>query len=96
MRTLTDDEVVEEAGFIRRESGWPNWPVLPVKHINRGDRDHPEDEDVAIMVAGAGPKVFLVNMLALHSGSLKPQLEGVPVREFETIEDLVRAGWIAD
>jgi hypothetical protein len=95
-RVLTEDEIKEEASFIESEPLWPLWPVLPMKHIRRGDEDF-EGEGCAVMVAGIRPpRVYLKNLYDLKTGPLKDQLEGVKYIEFETVEDLVRAGWIGD
>lgn len=96
---LTDEQVAEEARFIDLEPGWPLWPLLPVKNIHRGDRDHPEDETHGVLVAsGEGGKrtVWFKNLLNFRSGPLAEQLEGVKSRTFDSTEELVRAGWIGD
>lgn len=99
MRTLTDDEVVDEVRLIDQEPAWPVWPVMPVKHIHRGEPDYPKDREVGIILAdeGGGKRtVYFINLWQLKTGLLKPQLEGVPAETFESTEAMVRAGWIGD
>lgn len=93
---MTDAEVTEEVGLIEREPLWPLWPLLPVKHRNRHTKGHPKDEGLGVMIAGAGPRVYLKSLFEFKTGKLEPQIEGVRVLEFETLADLVRAGWMGD
>ena len=99
MRTLTEAEISEEVGFIERFQVWPLWPVLPVKHINRGDPDHPEDQQVGVVFASVYqviPEVILMNLLELQTGPLGPQIEGKQRLKFDSIEAMVRSGWIGE
>ena len=96
MRVLSDDEVAEEASFIEKETHWPLWPVLPVKNVNRGGLNHPKDEEIGIMVAGHGPKVYLIGLYDLEGGPITAQLEGIRALVFGSLRELVEAGWIGD
>lgn len=98
---LTDEQVSDEAHFIEQESAWPAWPLLPVKHIGRGEPGHPEDEKCGVIVASGKKEpgtrtVYLKNLWDFKTGALGPQLEGVRTLEFESTEAMVRAGWIGD
>lgn len=98
---MDEAQIEEEVGFIERQQIWPMWPLLPVKHVNRGDRDHPKDEEVGIMVGSLTnniePTVYLINLYSLKKDvSVGEQLQGVRTLEFESITELVRAGWIGD
>jgi len=41
-------------------------------------------------------KVWLINILRLTTGPILDQIKDVQVLEFDSIEYLVRAGWVAD
>jgi len=97
-RRLSDKQVAKEARLIEDEEGWPNWPVLPVKNIYRRDTG---EQDLGIITAKAGSArpertVYLTNLLALKTGKLGPQLEGLPSETYASTEEMVRAGWIGD
>lgn len=99
--TTNEAEIAEEASFIERQQIWPLWPLLPVKNMNRGDADYPRDETHGIMVGSLDldvkPHVYLKNLYDFQPGvSIGEQLQGVRVLEFDSIEELVRAGWIGD
>lgn len=94
--TLTDAQVAEEMRMIEMEPGWPRWPVLPVKNIRRGEKDYPDDQEVGILIAGNLTTVYFKNLWDLQNGALGPQLEGVPTATYESVEALVRDGWIGD
>lgn len=101
MREMTEEEVADETHMIRAHELWPVWPVLPVKNgLDRDERGWPRH---GIIVSGglrAGVqepvKVYIVNLFDLKTGPLGPQLEGKETIEFETVETMVRAGWIGD
>jgi hypothetical protein len=90
-RELTDAEISEEVGFIKTVEMWPLYPVLPMKHRNRYQPGHPKDQGLGVMVAGQGPKVWLVDLFQLDT--LGPE---TPALEFESYEALVAAGWMGD
>lgn len=96
---MSEDQIMEEIGFIEQVGAWPNWPVLPVKNMRRGDRDYPKDEEVGIILATqnkAIPQVILMNMWELETGSLTSQIEGKRRLIFDSIEAMVRDGWVGD
>lgn len=98
---MSDEEVAEEVRLIDQVEGWPRWPLLPVKNVNRGDADYPKDEDVGVILAGDLARhghwtIYFKNLWEFETGMLGPQLEGVKTKTFDTTEELVRAGWIGD
>jgi hypothetical protein len=40
--------------------------------------------------------VYHINLYALKSGALAPQLEGVEKDTYHSIEDMLAAGWVVD
>jgi hypothetical protein len=98
---MSEEEIADEVRMIDSEMGWPRWPILPVKNVNRGDADYPEGEDVGVVLAGAVDRdghwtIYFKNLWEFETGTLGPQLEGVKTKTFDTTEELVRAGWIGD
>ena len=83
---LTEEQQAEVLR-IRDEERWPNWPVLPVKE--RGG-----ERRIGVIFTGSAT-VWLVNMFSLHTLSGE-QLKHVPCLAFDSVEDLVRAGWAGD
>lgn len=88
--TLTDEQVADEAHMIKMEPGWPRWPLLPMKNISQ------EDRPVGVLVSGRLTTVYLKNLWDFESGQLGPQLEDVPTVNYESVEAMVRDGWIGD
>jgi len=97
---MTEDEIVEEARLMKTEEDWPLWPVLPVKHVDRNDPDHPKDQGFGIVTAGLSGRptyIYLIKLFQLKPKiPLSEQLADVPHLEFSSTEDAVRAGWIGD
>ena len=100
MRTPSDDEITQEIAWVDNEPGWPRWPLLPVKNINRGEPGYPEEEEVGVILANGeqnGPRrVYFKNLWDFQAGKIQPQLEGVAFKDFATTEEMVRAGWVGD
>jgi len=99
--TMREEEVRDEIQMIETDAGWPRWPLLPVKNINRGDEGYPDDEDVGVILAGALDRhghwtVYFKNLWEFKTGMIGEQLEGVKFKTFDSTEELVRAGWIGD
>lgn len=96
-RMLSDSyDALEEAGFIADLSQWPRWPVLPVKYRGTDHDEKPGDHTCGIVLATAPHTVILVNLWDLQNGDLRPQIAGKETIEFDSIEEMVRAGWIGD
>jgi len=96
---LTDERFADEVAFIERYQAWPCWPVLPVKNMNRGNPGFAGGEGIGIMLninEEVPTKVWLINILRLTTGPILDQIKDVQVLEFDSIEYLVRAGWVAD
>lgn len=91
---MTEDEIKQEVALIEDPANWPAWPILPMKHINRNER--PEGEGFGVILASEPTSVFLKNMYSLRSGPVREQLADAKVFMFESIEEMVRAGWIGD
>lgn len=89
----SEEEIVEEAFFIRMEPGWPLWPILPVKNLLTDEhRDR-----LGILVSGDLTTVYRMTMFDLKSGvSVAEQIKDVEKIEFDSVEDMVRAGWVGD
>lgn len=91
MRTLTDEEVAQEVEMMTNLSNWPLRPVLPLKNLYR--RADQGDNDLGVMLEDNQTIVYIINMLDLG----KPgALMNAPREKFDSIEDLVRAGWVGD
>lgn len=80
----------EEVRFIKEESLWPFWPVLPVKKV--GDPDRP----CAIVIAGRFSTVILMNLFELSTGPLGEQIKDREKIKYESVEAMVHDGWIGD
>lgn len=96
MRDLSDEEVAEEVRLIGAQQGWPMWPLLPVKNLRRGEPDYPKEDEVGVVLANDLTTVWIKNLFDFEEGTIGAQLEGVKKVEFDTVEDMVRAGWIGD
>jgi hypothetical protein len=111
MRDLTDDEVAAEVAKIEDEGSWPQWPWLPMKNIHRHDFDRSDANDglgmllspswrtqesvLSAYIAEFKPvQVLLINMLNL--GQALEERRNIPHEDFDSIEAMVRAGWIGD
>lgn len=88
MRFETEAEIAQEAGFIRNVELWPMWPWLPVKNY----RNATGGPDVGMMHSSDLHKVYVVSMFDLKDANL----ETVPTEVFDSVEDLIKAGWMGD
>lgn len=105
MRNLTDDEVAHEVAMIENEDQWPQWPWLPVKNVHRHDPDcdySAENDGLGMLLsptwmakAEKPIQVLFINMLDLPK-ALEDRRTGIPHKDFESVEAMVRAGWIGD
>lgn len=99
---LTDEQVAHEVAQIEDEDQWPRWPWLPMKNVNRYDAKWSgENGGLGMLLSprlakdtGRPLRILFVNMLNL-SAALEPG-SNVSAQEFESVEDMVRAGWIGD
>lgn len=105
MRNLTDDEVAHEVAQIENEDQWPRWPWLPMKNIHRFDPDcdfSKQNDGLGMLLspewmtqADKPLQVLFINMLDLGK-ALEERRTGIPSADFESVEAMVRAGWIGD
>ena len=96
MRELSEEEIEEEAKFIRLTAGWPLYPLLPVKNIHRYEKDY-KGHEVGLLLASDLTAVYEKNLVELNSReTIGAQLKGVPVIRYLSVEGLVRDGWIGD
>lgn len=79
-----DDAMFDDAAFMKNDSKWPNWPVLPVKSKNSR---WGSDNYLGVMVAEAGPVVYLMDMYdfkdAIKAGTPRSD---IPKKEFASFE----------
>lgn len=75
--------------FLQNSNLWPSWPVCP---LTKG-------EQTGLVVDGMTDSpvvVYLINLWALKTGPLGPQLEGVEKVKYDSIEALLADGWKVD
>jgi hypothetical protein len=104
MKEITDEDVRREAALIRDVSGWPAYPILPVKNITREFMANdftgfiyddsligfnPPEADCQTEIT-----VFIGNVFALPDST--EALKTLPREVYASVEDAVRAGWIGD
>lgn len=74
--------------FIKSIDRWPRWPWLPVKtssfQLGVLHADHVED---------GKPRVYHATLFTLDGYFPGPEMK---FTEYETIEDLLNAGWMVD
>lgn len=96
MRELSEEEIEEEAKFIRLTAGWPLYPLLPVKNTHRYEKDY-EGPGIGLLLASDLTAVYEKNLMELNSRqTIGEQLKGVPVKRYLSVEAMVRHGWIGD
>jgi len=71
---------------------WPTWPILPMRNEVEWDRGAKvlgvmteEDSDTY--------NVYHINLFQLKTGM---DWDAIPVTKFDTVEDLIDAGWRVD
>ncbi len=89
MRTMTPEERTDEVRRIEYEDGWPNWPVLPMKHLTR--KDEGGAPVLGLMFSTGGAKVYVGAVMGLRG-----DLDAYPTEKFSSFEDMVAAGWVGD
>ncbi len=87
MMMKTDKEM------ILRDVEWPAFPGLPVKKYSKNPGEFP---DCGIIIAGDLQTVYFINMWLLVSGPIRPQLEKVERKNYESLDALLEDGWIVD
>lgn len=87
---LTDEQIAEEVALINDELKWPMFPVLPMKTIGRTPREH------GILLSGSLSTIYHVGLFDLSPGQLGPQIDDAKKTTYETVEAMVRDGWIGD
>lgn len=101
MATLTDSQIAIEAEQIRNEEAWPNWPILPMKNL---DRKMTDESRLGVMIgSGDYAEVWWHNsghgMFALLPVSLDMQLNsryGWTREQYDSTEQMVAVGWVGD
>lgn len=88
---LDPKKVAAEVTAIRDQDNWPMWPVLPVKTVASA-----KTREYGIILAGDMTTVWFVNIYELKAGAIAPQLEGRHSITFDSVEEMVTAGWIGD
>jgi hypothetical protein len=81
--------------WLRDPDKWVHRSVCPVKRYRAGKVrfDHLE---VGLVVAHEPSIVYIKNLFMMESGSISPQLADCQRYEYESIEALVRDGWMVD
>ncbi len=70
--------------FLADPDTWPKWPALPLK------RRTPKGPDLAVVMAGNRTKLYLTNLYMLG------QADKLEFLQYDSVEDVVKAGWIID
>lgn len=69
---------------------WPCWPLLPVKKPDELFKNNDFNSGCGIIVAGQRPfTVFHTNLFA-------PDFVNCDVNMYDTVDDLLQAGWVVD
>ncbi len=77
----------DDAEMIDSPHLWPMWPVLPVKNYKlAGPGEFPETG----IIESGNPTVVLVGLLGLTKWETAPQMK------YNSIAELLQAGWIVD
>lgn len=90
MRTLSPAEIEREVARILQTQDWPLGSFLPVKNLYESTFGF----ICATVRGGPEPTVYEGNLFTCNVDS--KSLEKLPSRTFETIEEMVRAGWVGD
>jgi hypothetical protein len=92
---LSDEEVAKEVSLIQGEASWPWWPWLPLKSI--ADLAPGERRELACLFSPEQADVITIYYLNVWDLAKDPLLvKSAPKESFESVEALVRAGWIGD
>lgn len=87
------ENIAVEAARIKDTDHWPNWPILPMKNLQRS----PSDRDrLGFMVANDFTVVYLGPVYQLKAGPLLDQLTAFDTERYNTTEELVDSGWVGD
>lgn len=85
----------ESLRIMQTPPGWFMWPVLPVKR-RKPDGGWP-DLGIMIDVDEHRHKVFRVGLYSLKKNvPLEEQLHGIEVDRYESLEEVIEAGWVVD
>lgn len=83
--TLTEEQVEREVADILNQDQWPLWPVLPMTRLGH--------DEIGIVLCSRMTRVYLVNLFSLPD---KEDWSDVPRVDFESVEEMVRHGWVGD
>lgn len=90
--TLSDDQVTKEVADINNEDIWPLWPILPMKLLGG-----PTDDRTGILWCSDKTRIYRLTLIDLKPNvPLEEQFKDVEVLEFESVEAMVREGWVGD
>ena len=79
---------VDDKNFILDPTRWPNWPILPMKNIDR--------QEIGVMRAvqeELGNTIYLINMWEIKENT---DWTKVPKKTYLSIDALLADGWIVD
>lgn len=90
---LSDAQVADEVRDIENEMAWPLWPVLPMKWLGHTSQDGGH----GVLTPASHTRIYLIGLLDIKPGiSLGEQFKDVPTLSFESVEAMVREGWVSD
>lgn len=78
-----------EAAMVRDPDQWPQWPVLPMK--NREQREHGSPAIGFLQDTGIAEPVVLY-----HGNIFDGGRDDLATTVFQTVDDLLGAGWVVD
>ena len=90
---MLNEHQEEDLKLIKDIAQWPNIILAMVNRANRQPGGMPE---CGFLTQDNDHKLYLKNMFDLDTGPLSPQLVGVPVLEFDSVEAMLEAGWEVD
>ena len=73
---------------------WPKWPVLPVKNY-REPGDIPGFPKQGVLIDTPNRLLTIVYMVNMYMLNAQP-IEQVPQVKFDSVDDLLAAGWEVD
>lgn len=91
---MNDEQIAQEVTWIEDRNKWPMWPILPMKHL---DRTYNDDNKHGILTFNRLNRVYLLSIFDFKKDvSIGDTLKDTPYEEFESVEAMVREGWVGD
>jgi hypothetical protein len=88
---MNEEQIAQEVAWINDENKWPLWPVLPVKTLGVTPRRH------GIITTNHLSRVYDISIVDFKSDvSIGHTLLDVPYTDYESVEAMVREGWVGD